>query len=568
MRKFLKFAGFLSILVSATILFSMKLNGQSGVGIIPQPLKILNSGGGYMKLDNSTRIVVTTPFADHSANFLASYLKRYYGIEVSVVNRGSMPGDVVLGLTPDGVKSVAATEFDPGNPAGGVAESAYRLKVSADGAVLEGCGRQGIFYAVQSFIQLLPVPEVLQGVPSVEKRDKCLSVSFVEVEDRPRFEYRGMHLDVVRHIWSVDYIKQYIDYLALHKMNYFHIHLTDDQAYRIESKKYPKLNSIGSWRAGTIIGLFPGTGVDSTRYGGFYTFEQLKDIVKYASERFITVVPEIDVPAHSMAIIASYPQFSTTPEIPKQPAITWGIYNRQNNVLAPSDELFVFLKDIFNELMDVFPGKYIHIGADECAKRWWEESESTKQYMREKGIPDFNMLQKHFVEKLDVVMAERGRKIVGWDEMIDDGLVPGSVVMSWRNATNGHKAAKMGHKAILTPSRYSYLNIQQRENEDSLAHRGRVVGLEQVYKFEPIPDSLSAEAAANILGGQGCMWTEYFPHKERLEYGVFPRLSAIAEVYWSMPEVRSYENFVERLQAQFMRYDLWGANYYAGDRRK
>ena len=568
MRKFLKFAGFLSILVSATILFSMKLNGQSGVGIIPQPLKILNSGGGYMKLDNSTRIVVTTPFADHSANFLASYLKRYYGIEVSVVNRGSMPGDVVLGLTPDGVKSVAATEFDPGNPAGGVAESAYRLKVSADGAVLEGCGRQGIFYAVQSFIQLLPVPEVLQGVPSVEKRDKCLSVSFVEVEDRPRFEYRGMHLDVVRHIWSVDYIKQYIDYLALHKMNYFHIHLTDDQAYRIESKKYPKLNSIGSWRAGTIIGLFPGTGVDSTRYGGFYTFEQLKDIVKYASERFITVVPEIDVPAHSMAIIASYPQFSTTPEIPKQPAITWGIYNRQNNVLAPSDELFVFLKDIFNELMDVFPGKYIHIGADECAKRWWEESESTKLYMREKGIPDFNMLQKHFVEKLNVVMAERGRKIVGWDEMIDDGLVPGSVVMSWRNATNGHKAAKMGHKAILTPSRYSYLNIQQRENEDSLAHRGRVVGLEQVYKFEPIPDSLSAEAAANILGGQGCMWTEYFPHKERLEYGVFPRLSAIAEVYWSMPEVRSYENFVERLQAQFMRYDLWGANYYAGDRRK
>ena len=568
MRKFLKFAGFLSILVSATILFSMKLSGQSGVGIIPQPLKILNSGGGYMKLDNSTRIVVTTPFADHSANFLASYLKRYYGIEVSVVNRGSMPGDVVLGLTPDGVKSVAATEFDPGNPAGGVAESTYRLKVSADGAVLEGCGRQGIFYAVQSFIQLLPVPEVLQGVPSVEKRDKCLSVSFVEVEDRPRFEYRGMHLDVVRHIWSVDYIKQYIDYLALHKMNYFHIHLTDDQAYRIESKKYPKLNSIGSWRAGTIIGLFPGTGVDSTRYGGFYTFEQLKDIVKYASERFITVVPEIDVPAHSMAIIASYPQFSTTPEIPKQPAITWGIYNRQNNVLAPSDELFVFLKDIFNELMDVFPGKYIHIGADECAKRWWEESESTKQYMREKGIPDFNMLQKHFVEKLDVVMAERGRKIVGWDEMIDDGLVPGSVVMSWRNATNGHKAARMGHKAILTPSRYSYLNIQQRENEDSLAHRGRVVGLEQVYKFEPIPDSLSAEAAANILGGQGCMWTEYFPHKERLEYGVFPRLSAIAEVYWSMPEVRSYENFVERLQAQFMRYDLWGANYYAGDRRK
>ena len=568
MIKFLKPAGLLLILVSATMLFSMNLNGQSGVEIIPQPLKILNEGGGYMTLDKSTRIVVKSPFADHSAQFLASYLKRYYGLEVSIVNRGSKEGDVILGLTLDGVKRVAATKFDPGNPAGGVEESAYRLKVSAEGALLEGEGRQGLFYAVQSFIQLLPVPEVTQGDVSVEKRVKSLSVSFLEAQDKPRFEYRGMHLDVVRHIWSVDYIKQYIDYLALHKMNYFHIHLTDDQAYRMESKKYPKLNSIGSWRAGTIIGLFPGTGVDSTRYGGFYTFEELKDIVKYASERFITVVPEIDVPAHSMAIIASYPQFSTTPEIPKQPAITWGIYNRQNNVLAPSDELFVFLKDIFNELMDVFPGKYVHIGADECAKRWWEESESTKQYMQVNGIPDFNMLQKHFVEKLSVVMAERGRTIVGWDEMIDDGLVPGSVVMSWRNATNGHKAAKMGHKAILTPSRYSYLNIQQRENEDSLAHRGRVVGLEQVYKFEPIPDSLSAQAAANILGGQGCMWTEYFPHRERLEYGIFPRLSAIAEVYWSAPEVRNYENFVERLQTQFRRYDLWGANYYSGDRRK
>ena len=521
-----------------------------------------------MTLDKSTRIVVTSPFADYSAQFLASYLKRYYGLEVSIVNRGSKEGDVILGLTPDGVKRVAGTKFDSGNPAGGVEESAYRLKVSAEGALLEGEGRQGLFYAVQSFIQLLPVPEVMQGDVSVEKRAKSLSVSFVEAQDKPRFEYRGMHLDVVRHIWSVDYIKQYIDYLALHKMNYFHIHLTDDQAYRMESKKYPKLNSIGSWRAGTIIGLFPGTGVDSTRYGGFYTFEELKDIVKYASERYITVVPEIDVPAHSMAIIASYPQFSTTPEIPKQPAITWGIYNRQNNVLAPSDELFVFLKDIFNELMDVFPGKYVHIGADECAKRWWEESESTKQYMQVNGIPDFNMLQKHFVEKLSVVMAERGRTIVGWDEMIDDGLVPGSVVMSWRNATNGHKAAKMGHKAILTPSRYSYLNVQQRENEDTLSHRGRVVGLEQVYKFEPIPDSLSAQAAANILGGQGCMWTEYFPHRERLEYGIFPRLSAIAEVYWSAPEVRNYENFVERLQTQFKRYDLWGANYYSGDRRK
>ncbi|MEZ7873569.1 MAG: beta-N-acetylhexosaminidase [Bacteroidales bacterium] len=588
MNKILKYAATFLILVSANsfFLFSTEMNGQSKTSIIPQPQKMVSHSGGFFNLDGSAKIVVTDPSLEPSARFLSGYLKRYYGLEINTevvkgikgVKKGKSA--IVLALTPDGAGRVASGSFDPGNPAGSVAESGYRLKVSDAGAVLEGDGRQGLFYAVQSLIQLLPVPESLTGVVSVGKkasevpvasrgegvRVKSLSVPFAEVEDAPRFEYRGMHLDVVRHIWSVDYIKQYIDYLALHKMNYFHIHLTDDQAYRIESKKYPKLNSIGSWRAGTIIGVFPGTGVDSTRYGGFYTAEQLRDIVNYASERYITVVPEIDVPGHSMAIISSYPQFSTTPEIPKQPAITWGIYNRQNNVLAPSDELFVFLRDIFNELMDIFPSKLIHIGADECAKRWWEESESTKQYMRERGIADFNMLQKHFVEKLSAVMSERGRVIVGWDEMIDDGLVPGSVVMSWRNATNGYKAAEQGHKTILAPMRQSYFNIKQRDREDSLSHRDWKVGLADVYNFEPVPEELSSESASNILGGQGCMWTEYFPHRQRLEYGIFPRLSAIAEVYWSLPSVRNLENFVERLQKQYARYDLWGANYYAGDR--
>jgi N-acetyl-beta-hexosaminidase len=292
--------------------------------------KILSQGGGFFNLDGSVKIVVTDPSLEPSAGFLSGYLKRYYGLDIQIVavkgNKGvkKEKPTIVLALTPDGAGRVAEGSFDPGNPAGSVAESGYRLKVSDAGVVLEGREGQGLFYAVQSFIQLLPVPESLTGVVTVGKkasevpvasraegvRVKSLSVPFAEVEDAPRFEYRGMHLDVVRHIWSVDYIKQYIDYLALHKMNYFHIHLTDDQAYRIESKKYPKLNSIGSWRAGTIIGVFPGTGVDSTRYGGFYTAEQLRDIVNYASERYITVVPEIDVPGHSMAIISSYPQFS------------------------------------------------------------------------------------------------------------------------------------------------------------------------------------------------------------------------------------------------------------------
>lgn len=542
------------------------------ISIIPQPSKIISAGGGSMSITSSTHIIVNDEAALPSAGFLKSYLEKYYGISPKVVGPASK-GAQAAGKEMKEVKANAqkggaiflnilnadSSSFDPANPAGTTEQSGYRLKVDGSAAELTGNYRQGLFYAVQTLIQMLPAEKKVAA--------KEVAVSYAEIEDEPRFEYRGMHLDVVRHIWSMDYLKQYVDYLALHKMNYFHLHLTDDQAWRIESKKYPKLNSIGSWRAGTIIGIFPGTGVDSTRYGGFYTAEQLKEIVKYAEERYITVVPEIDVPGHSMAIISSYPQFSTTPEIPKQPAITWGIFNRQNNVLAPSDELFGFLEDVFNELMDIFPGRYIHIGADECAKKWWQESASTQEYMKKHGLKDENELQKLFVEKLSVVMKARGRAIIGWDEMIDDGLVEGSMVMSWRNAENGYKAAEMGHKTILTPMRHSYFNIAQKEKEDSLCHRQWLVTLENVYNFNPVPATLSAEAAKNILGGQGCMWTEYFPHKERLEYGIYPRLSAIAEVYWSLPAVKNYAEFHHRLQTQYRRYDLWGANYYAGERK-
>ncbi|PKP41640.1 MAG: beta-N-acetylhexosaminidase [Bacteroidetes bacterium HGW-Bacteroidetes-10] len=537
------------------------------ISIIPQPSNIISAGGGSMTITNSTQIIVSDGAALPSALFLKNYLEKYFGISPKVIGPSSKGAKAAgKGAKADkggaiflNILNADSSSFDPANPAGTTEQSGYRLKVDGSVVQLTGNYRQGLFYAVQTLIQMLPADKMVAA--------KEVAVPFAEIEDEPRFEYRGMHLDVVRHIWSMDYLKQFVDYLALHKMNYFHLHLTDDQAWRIESKMYPKLNSIGSWRAGTIIGIFPGTGVDSTRYGGFYTAEQLKEIVKYAEERYITVVPEIDVPGHSMAIIASYPKFSTTPEIPKQPAITWGIFNRQNNVLAPSDELFVFLEDVFNELMDIFPGRYIHIGADECAKKWWQESASTQEYMKKQGIKDENELQKLFVEKLSVVMKARGRQIVGWDEMIDDGLVEGSVVMSWRNAENGYKAAEMGHKTILTPMLHSYFNIAQKEKEDSLCHRQWLVTLENVYNFNPLPASLSAEAARNVIGGQGCMWTEYFPHKERLEYGIYPRLSAIAEVYWSLPAVKNYAEFHRRLQTQYRRYDLWGANYYAGERK-
>ena len=572
------------------------------ISIIPEPVLIKEGvkNSAPVVIDKNSVLMLASDECKESASFLNSYLKKYYGFSPKIAKSAKKASSVItFSIDKEGVKNAfIEAGKQPGktvdfatlivNPKAG----AYFLSVENGNIKLIGADAQGLFYAVQSLIQLLPAEGCAEersgecggacagagagaeagartGTNSDinKSRIPALSVPAVEVYDYPRFEYRGMHLDVVRHIFSVDYIKQYIDYLALHKMNYFHLHLTDDQSWRIESKKYPKLNSIGSWRDGTIIGIFPGTGVDSTRYGGFYTVEQLKDIVKYAAERQITIVPEIDVPGHSMAIIASYPQFSTTPDIPKKPAITWGIYNRQNNVLAPSDEVFVFLADVFNELMDIFPGPYIHIGADECAKKWWKESASTQEYMRSKGLKDENELQKYFVERISEVVTARGRKIVGWDEMIDDGLVPESIVMSWRNAKGGLKAAKMGHKAIMTPMVNSYFNIAQKEGETNLAHKSWLTTLDSVYLFEPIPDGFPDEAAVNVLGGQGCMWTEYFANKEQVEYGIFPRLSAISEVYWSPRESRNIVKFREKLQTQYKRYDLWGANYYSGERK-
>jgi len=527
--------------------------------IIPEPVKVIPGEGSY-DINESTLIVASGDDQLRSAAFLNGYLSKYYGFKLKVVSKTPKAKSSKNGSLQFINLSVIdiAYSYAGYSPTDLKREGAYALSVKDGVANLSGANPQGLFYAVQTLIQLLPT---IKPNPEPGSKSLSLPVQSIEVVDYPRFEYRGMHLDVVRHIYSVEYVKHYIDYLALHKMNYFHWHLTDDQAWRMESKKYPKLNEIGSWRAGTIIGIFPGTGVDSTRYGGFYTIEQMKDIVNYAADRYITIVPEIDVPGHSMAIISAYPQFSTTPDIPKEPAITWGIFNLQNNVLAPSEEVFTFLKDVFNELMDVFPGPYIHIGADECSKMWWKESPETQNFMKRYGLKDEDELQSYFVKRIAAVVSARGRQMVGWDEIMEGGLTDGAVVMSWRNAENGWKAAQMGHKAILTPMVLSYFNIAQKHNEDTLCHNQWYLPVDSVYLFEPVPSNLSEAAAANILGGQGCMWTEYFPNIRRLEYAVFPRISAISEVYWTQRKNKNWPRFQLKLIDQFNRYDLWGTNY-------
>lgn len=529
------------LLVFALCVSDMYAQEHAYLSVIPQPSRVEIQDGTFV-IHNKTGFLcdISNGKAENTAEFLKGYLKKHYGIPLRF-SPAKGRCNLVFDLHEKSVLSSGENA--------GYLEGAYSLKITPQKIIITSTNEQGLFYGMQTLIQLLP----LNGNDS-------FSIPCVEIEDSPRFPYRGMHLDVVRHIFPVEYIKKYIDYLALHKMNYFHWHLTDDQGWRMESKSHPRLNEKGAYRAGSIIGMFPGTGVDSTRYGGYYTIEELKEVVDYAAKRYITVVPEIDIPGHSMAILSAYPQFGTEPEKPVEPAITWGIFNRANNVLAPGEELFAFLEDVFNELMDVFPGKYIHIGCDECAHKWWKASEATQQFIKEHNLKDENGLQHYFTRRVSDIVAKRGRIAIGWDEMIESGLPDGVVVMSWRNAENAYKAAQQGHEAILTPSRFSYFNRMQKENEDSLCHKSILTSLDKVYKFEPVPDTLSAEVAGKILGGQGCMWTEYFQYISSVEYGIFPRMSAIAEVYWSQKQNKNWPLFLLKLQDQYKRYEIWGAN--------
>ncbi len=544
--------------------------------IVPHPASIQLKDSGAFLLDRSAAIVSGGNGTEKSESFLRGYLQEYYGIAPK--SRGKKRIELRIEENPQAV------------------EGAYTLEVLPGKVTITGYNEPGLFYGVQTFIQLLPVGEMKGeaaakaedgsvscdsvavaetelGTMAVEtaelegaawKKGEPLGIPCVRIEDAPAFGYRGMHLDVARHFMPVEFVKRYIDYLAMHKMNYFHWHLTDDQGWRIESKKHPRLNEVGSYRDATIIGIYPGTGIDSTRYGGYYRIEELKEVVEYAAQRYITIVPEIDLPGHCMAVLATYPHFGTEDNAGVKTATTWGIFNKLNNVLAPSEEVFAFLEDVFNELMDIFPGKYIHIGADECAHKWWENSPKTQAFMKSHNLEDEDALQRYFAERVSDVVKQRGRIPVGWDELVGHGLPDGVTVMVWRGWSRWVKAADMGHEIIMTPSVMNYFNRQQRPDETRLAHRGRPLTLDIVYNQDPVPDSLSVSQQKMIIGGQGCMWTEYFHTPADIEYAIFPRLSAAAEVFWTKEELKDYGRFVEGLPDMFARYELWGVEpcYY------
>ena len=532
-------------LMTATLLASV-LAGQAQeirLNIIPEPQTVTATGDSTFNLKRGMPVRISDKTLQFPAEYLVDYLDRYLGIPLQVHPAGHK-GRKVQEEATSSISGVWLVDEKNGGTSGG-----YVLDISHENGIrITGNDAAGVFYGIQTFIQMLPTRAgVVPRLPEVE------------IEDSPRFAYRGMHLDVVRHFFPVAYIKRYIDFLALHKLNYFHWHLTDDQAWRLELKCRPELTAKGSEREGEIEGLYPGK-YKPLPYGGYYTQDDVREVVRYAAERYITVIPEIDIPGHCMAVLAVYPQFSTTPDEAKKCALTWGIFNKFNNVLAPKPEVFDFLADVFSEVCDLFPGQYIHVGGDECAKRWWQESEETQSFMREHGLKDEKALQSYFIHYVQRVVNAKGKTLIGWDEILQGGISEDCIVMNWRRPDQGVKSIRTGHRTIFTASAWSYFNLKESRTQREIAPRGPL-SLEKVYNYSIVPDSLTAEQEKLVWGTQGCLWTEYIPTTWKAEFALFPRMAALAENAWSMPERKDWNRFVNKMPVQFDRYDLWGIRY-------
>lgn len=526
------------------------------VNLIPTPVStnLKLSSSPYL-ITASSKIAISSEALRPSSDFLTTYLQKYFKLNLTTSYLIEKENTISLILD-----QRLSTQKD-----------SYLLDVNTRGITITGNSEAAIFYGVQTLIQLLPAQEGNIKIPAVT------------ITDYPRFEYRGMHLDVSRHFFDVAFIKKYIDYLALHKMNYFHWHLTDDHGWRIEIKKYPKLTEIGAWRAGSIVGLWPGVGnegikyqvlpteikitpkdavikTDGIRHGGFYTQEQIKEIIAYAAKRYVTIIPEIEMPAHSMALLAAYPELGTEPNKKYEVAQTWGMMNKYNNVLQPTEKTFKFLEDVLTEVMALFPSPYIHIGGDEGSKVWWRSSAVAQQIMKDNNLKDESALQSYFIHRIEKFVNSKGKTIIGWDEILDGGLAPNAIVMSWRGEKGGIAAAKESHKVIMTPEEKLYFNHKQFLQEDSLA-ANKFLPLETVYNYEPIPAELTPTQASYIWGAQGNLWSEYIANPAKAEYMIFPRLDALSEMLWSPKGTKNYPDFLKRLRTQFKRYDLMGITY-------
>lgn len=537
------------VLFLALMAFQSRAQTDANLGIIPAPVSIQKSNGSF-HLSKTVVLISNEAENAKSADLLNAFIVTKGGFalrEAKTIDKGQKA--IVL-------TSVGAEKL----PAEG-----YTIKITPNEIKVTGKGT-GLFYGVQSLMQLMP-----------EKAQDKIVVPAVEINDYPRFKYRGLHLDVGRHFFPVAFVKKYIDLMAQYKLNTFHWHLTEDQGWRIEIKKYPKLISVGSSRNGTIIGNYPGTGgTDNEVYKGYYTQDEVKGIVAYAASKFINVIPEIEMPGHASAAIAAYPELSCFPDrdtfvgdktpwsgsrTGKQVQQTWGVFD---DVFVPTENTFNFLQDVLDEVMALFPSKYIHIGGDECPKEYWKQSPFCQQFIKDNNLKDEHGLQSYFIQRIEKYINSKGRSIIGWDEILEGGLAPNATVMSWRGEAGGIEAAKQNHDVIMTPgSAGMYFDHKQSDSPDEPLTIGGFAPYTKTYAYDPVPKELSAEQQKHIIGVQGNVWTEYMETPAKVEYMILPKLFSLSEIAWSQVARKDIKNFTEeRVPVHLARLDKTATNYW------
>ncbi|MFE8950811.1 beta-N-acetylhexosaminidase [Streptomyces althioticus] len=458
----------------------------------------------------------------------------------------------------DGVRLSLAADLGP---------EAYRLVSGPAGVLVEGGDAAGVLHGAQTLRQLLGA-DAFRRAPV--RRDRVWTVPHVTVEDAPRFRWRGLMLDVARHFMPKEGVLRYLDLMSAHKLNVLHLHLTDDQGWRVEIKRYPRLTEVGSWRARTKIGHRASPLWDDRPHGGFYTQDDLREIVAYAAERHIGVVPEIDVPGHSQAAIAAYPELGNSDVVDTAALTVWDTWGINPNVLAPTEDTLRFYEGVLEELLEVFPADagpfspFVHIGGDECVKDQWRESRTAREQAAKLGLADEDALQSWFIGHFDRWLADRGRRLIGWDEILQGGLAPGAAVSSWRGYAGGVTAARAGHDVVMCPEQQVYLDHRQDAGPDEPVPIGYVRTLEDVYRFDPVPAELTPEERERVLGTQANVWTEVMEDQGRVDYQTFPRLAALAEVAWSelpAPADRDFPGFERRMTEHYRRLDALGVAY-------
>ncbi len=515
------------------------------IAIIPKPLTLAVQQGSFT-LTPDTIIQADRASVDLGRR-LAAYLEPATGFQWRVQT------------TPGGTSKRIALAIDPRLERLG--DEGYTLDVEPHRVVLRAAQPAGLFYGIQTIRQLLP-PEVFREakVSGIE-----WTLPAVRIEDKPRFGWRGMHLDVGRHFMPKEFVKKYIDLLALHKMNVFHWHLTEDQGWRIEIKKYPRLTEVGAWRKQTIVGHQPDNNpgdakFDGIRHGGYYSQDDVREIVAYAKDRFVTVVPEIEMPGHAVAAIASYPELGVD-GTPTEVATYWGVFD---NIFNPTDATIRFMQDVLTEVLDLFPSRFIHIGGDEADKARWKANAAVQARIKQLGLKDEEELQSWFVRQMDTFLTSKGRRLVGWDEILQGGLAPGATVMSWRGGEGGTAAARQGQDVVMAPTTYAYFDYYPaKPTEQEPLAIGGYLPLDKVYSFDPVPADLEPKYASHVLGGQGQVWTEYLPTPKAVEYMAYPRTCALAEAVWTPPAEKDFADFVMRLDVHAKRLRILDVNYRA-----